>query len=67
MRATKGRGYRAWRQRVMRSIKKKICPCAYNTHKKRVLQAVSMGFVCAFVYKASVVRKIFIVRKGKCV
>ena len=64
--ATKGRGYHwAWRRRVMRSVKKKVCPSAYNTHKKRVLQAVSTGFMCAFVYKASAVRKIFIVRKGK--
>lgn len=47
--------------------KEKVCPSAYNTHKKRVLQAVSTGFMCAFVYKASAVRKIFIVRKGKCV
>lgn len=45
--------------------KEKVCPCAYNTHKKRVLQAVSTGFMCAFVYKASVGRKIFIVLKGK--
>ena len=60
--ATNGHSYRAWR---MRSVKKKVCPCAYNTHKKRVLQAVSTGFMCAFVYKASAVRKIFIMRKGK--
>lgn len=65
VRATKGRSYRVWRQRIMRSVKKKVCPCAYNTHKKRVLQAVTMGFMCAFVYKASVGRKIFIMRKGK--
>lgn len=66
--ATNGRSYhRAWRRRVMRSVKKKVCPCAYNTHNKRVLQAVSTGFMCAFVYKTSAVRKIFIVRKGKCV
>lgn len=51
----------------MRSVKKKVCPSAYNTQKKRVLQAVSMGFMCAFVYKTLAVWKIFIVRKGKCV
>ena len=51
----------------MRSVKKKVCPCAYNTHNKRVLQAVSTGFMRAFVYKASDGRKIFIMRKGKCV
>ena len=68
MRATKGRSYhRAWRRRVMRSVKKKVCPSAYNTHKKCVLQAVSTGFMRAFVYKTSVGRKIFIMRKGKCV
>lgn len=67
VRATKGRSYRAWRQRVMRSVKKKVRPCAYNTHKKRVLQAVSTGFMRAFAYKASVGRKIFIMRKGKSV
>lgn len=55
--ATKGHGYRAWR---MRSVKKKVCPCAYNTHKRRVLQAVSTGFMRAFVSKTSVGRKIFI-------
>lgn len=59
--------YRVWRQRVMRSVKKKVCPCAYNTHKKRVLQAVSTGFMRAFAYKASAGRKIFIMRKGMCV
>ena len=49
--ATKGRGYHwAWRRRVMRSVKKKVCPCAYNTHNKRVLQAVSTGFMCVFVF-----------------
>ena len=63
--ATKGRSYRVWRQRVMRSVKKKVRPCAYNAHKKRVLQAVSTGFMLAFVYKASAGRKIFIMRKGK--
>ena len=47
--------------------KEKVCPCAYNTHKKRVLQAVSTGFMCAFVYKTSVGRKNFIMRKEKCV
>lgn len=67
VRATKGRSYRVWRQRVIRSVKKKVCPCAYNTHKKRVLQAVSTGFMRAFAYKASVGRKIFIMRKGMCV
>ena len=68
VRATNGRSYhRAWRRRVMRSVKKKVCPCAYNTHKKRVLQAVSTGFMRAFAYKASAGRKIFIMRKGKCV
>lgn len=61
----KRRSYRVWRQRVMRSVKKKVCPCAYNTHNKRVLQAVSTGFMRAFVYKASDGRKIFIMRKGK--
>ena len=67
VRATKGRSYRVWWQRIMRSVKKKVCPCAYNTHKKRVLQAVSTGFMRAFAYKASAGRKIFIMRKGKCV
>lgn len=68
VRATKGRSYhRAWRRRVMRSVKKKVCPSAYNTHKKRVLQAVSTGFMSAFAYKASAGRKIFIMRKGMCV
>ena len=67
VRATKGRSYRVWRQRIMRSVKKKVRPCAYNTHNKRVLQAVSTGFMRAFAYKASDGRKIFIMRKGKCV
>lgn len=67
VRATKGRRYRVWRQRVMRSVKKKVRPCAHNTHKKCVLQAVSTGFMRAFAYKASAGRKIFIMRKGKCV
>lgn len=38
----------------MRSVKEKVCPCAHNTHKDRILQAVSTGFMCAFVCKASV-------------
>lgn len=63
VRATKGRSYRVWRQRIMQSVKKKVCPCAYNTHKKCVLQAVSTGFMRAFAYKASVGRKIFICGK----
>lgn len=63
----KRRSYRVRRQRVMRSVKKKVRPCAHNTHKKRVLQAVSTGFMRAFAYKASAGRKIFIMRKGKCV
>lgn len=63
----KGCSYRVWRQRIMRSVKKKVRPCAYNTHKKRVLQAVSTGFMRAFAYKASTGRKIFIMRKGMCV
>ena len=47
---------------------KKFVPArTYNTHKKRVLQAVSTGFIRAFVYKVSAGRKIFIMRKGKCV
>ena len=63
VRATKECSYRVWRQRVMRSVKKKVCPCAYNTHKKRVLQAVSTGFMRAFACKAPAGRKILL--RGK--
>ena len=50
VRATKGRSYRVWRQRIMRSVKKKVRPCAYNTHNKRVLQAGFTGFLRAFSF-----------------
>ena len=58
-----GCGRRAWRRRIMRSVKEKVCPCAHNTHKDRILQAVSTGFMRAFACKASAGRKILL--RGK--